>query len=204
VPLTAALAALAALLLSGCGAQPARTTATSVARAGSGIPQGLSKESRPIGRAPQFHPPARGAVLGPCRRELGPRRGVHVEVFAANRVVLVAAGLGVRPPIHYRDGRIAGAACYGEVVTLEPTGVVLVRPGARLSLADVFRSWGQALSRHQLASFPAGGEGVRVFVDGRPFTGSPGAVPLRRHAEIVLEVGPYVPPHRRYTFPPST
>ena len=25
-----------------------------------------------------------------------------------------------------------------------------------------------------------------------------------RHAEIVLEVGPYVPPHRSYTFPPGT
>jgi len=26
---------------------------------------------------------------------------------------------------------------------------------------------------------------------------------LRRHAEIVLEIGPYVPPHARYTFPPG-
>jgi len=29
-------------------------------------------------------------------------------------------------------------------------------------------------------------------------------VPLARHSEIVLEVGPYVPPHRSYTFPPGT
>ena len=26
-------------------------------------------------------------------------------------------------------------------------------------------------------------------------------VPLTEHAEIVLEIGPRVPPHRRFTFP---
>ena len=36
----------------------------------------------------------------------------------------------------------------------------------------------------------------------------PGAVGLAAfrsstHSEIVLEVGPYVPPHSRYTFPPG-
>jgi len=29
-------------------------------------------------------------------------------------------------------------------------------------------------------------------------------VPLTAHAEVVLEVGPYVPPHRSYTFPPDS
>jgi len=31
-----------------------------------------------------------------------------------------------------------------------------------------------------------------------------GLVPLTRHAEIVLEIGPYVPPHLSYAFPPGT
>ena len=30
------------------------------------------------------------------------------------------------------------------------------------------------------------------------------AIPLRRHAVIVLEIGPYVPPDDRYAFPPGT
>jgi dihydroxyacid dehydratase/phosphogluconate dehydratase len=34
--------------------------------------------------------------------------------------------------------------------------------------------------------------------------GAPGAVPLTRHAEIVLEVGPHVPPHSSYAFPPGS
>ena len=45
---------------------------------------------------------------------------------------------------------------------------------------------------------------MAVFVDGRPWRGAPGAVPLTRHAEIVLEVGPHVPPHSSYAFPPGT
>ena len=90
-------------------------------------------------------------------------------------------------------------------MTLEPTGVVLVRPRARLTTADLFRSWGQPLSATGMLSFRAGrGKRVTVFVGGRRWRGRPGSVPLVRHAEIVLEVGPAVPPHSRYTFPPAT
>jgi hypothetical protein len=129
---------------------------------------------------------------------------VHVEVFAADRVVLVPAGIGTRPPVRRSAGRIAGARCYGAVVTLEPTGVVLVRRQGAPRLAAVFRAWGQPLSRRRLASFGASSaSGVAVYVDGRRRRGDPGSVQLFRHAEIVLEVGPPVPPHRVYTFPPG-
>jgi hypothetical protein len=130
---------------------------------------------------------------------------VHVELFAANRVVLVASGIGTLPPRAFSLGRIAAARCYGSIVTLEPTGLVLVRPGSRLSLSDLFRSWGQLLSTHRLASFRAPvGTRVTVFVDGRRWHGQPGSVPLTRHAEIVLEIGPHIPPHPSYTFPAGT
>jgi hypothetical protein len=55
------------------------------------------------------------------------------------------------------------------------------------------------------ASFSAStGGSVSVLVDGRRWSGSPGAVPLSPHSEIVLEVGPYVPPRSVYTFPLGT
>jgi hypothetical protein len=128
-----------------------------------------------------------------------------VEVFAANRVVIVPAGIGTRPPRTFSGGRISGAGCFGDIVTLEPTGVVLVRPGIDATLADLFRAWGQPLSRNRLAGFAAApGTQVSAFVDGRRWPGSPRRVPLSRHAEIVLEVGPHVPPHAGYTFPPRT
>jgi hypothetical protein len=169
------------------------------------LPAALVAAARPIGRGAAFQPPVRGPVLGPCTSRLGPRVGVHVEVFAANRVVLIPAGIGTRPPRNLLSGRIARAGCYGELVTLDPTGLVLIRPGARRDMADLFRSWGQPLSADRLLSFRASaGRRVEVFVDGHRRAGAPGRVPLRPHAEIVLEVGPHVPPHAAYTFPPGS
>ena len=206
-PLRAAsVAILVGLALSACGgSSPAPTSATSQATSSSAIPAALIRERRPIGRGARFTPPARGPVIGACRGSLGRPRGVHVEVFAADRVVLIPAGIGTRPPRARFEGRISHARCYGALVTLDPTGVVLVRSGAALTLADLFRSWGQPLSSRRLATFAApAGERVSVFVGGRRWRGAPGSVPLRPHAEIVLEVGPHVPPHASYTFPPGT
>jgi hypothetical protein len=169
------------------------------------IPRALVSEARPIGTGPRFALPASGPVAGACQRSLGPRVGVHVEVFAANRVLLLPAGIGALRPWAELDGAITSARCYGALVTLDPTGLVLVRPGTGLTLADLFRSWGEPLSRTRLASFSApAGTQVAVFVDGRRWNAGPASVPLARHAEIVLEVGPHVPPHSSYAFPPGT
>lgn len=204
------LAVLAALALTACGGTSARsatpgappaTVDHAAAPGGGGIPPALARESRPIGRGAAFAPPARGPVLGRCRAQLGPRTGVHVEVFAADRVVLVAAGIGVRGPARYVEGRIAGAGCFGALVTLEPTGVVLMTPGTRATVADLFRSWGRPLGADHVLGFAGH---VRVYVGGRRVPGPPGRVPLTPHGEIVLEVGPYVPPHAAYQFPPGS
>lgn len=193
-----AILVVAAIALPACGPAPnAATTAP--------IPRALLNEVRPVGTGPRFQPPADGPVSGRCERSPGPRSGVHVEVFADDRVVLLPAGIGTRPPLSVLNGRITSARCYGALVTLDPTGLVLVRPGTRLTLGALFRSWGQPLSRTRLASFRAPkGASVAVFVNGRPWHDAPGAVPLTPHAEIVLEAGPYVPPHPSYTFPRGT
>jgi hypothetical protein len=173
------------VLLAGCGS-------SSRAPASSGIPRSLLQQARQIGAGPRFQPPVRGPVIGRCRRGLGTRSAVHVEVFAANRVVLVPAGIGSRPPRALADGQITDARCYADLVTLAPTGVVLVRAGLQMTVAQLFRSWGETLKH------------VAAFVDGRRWRGQPGAVPLARHSEIVLEVGPYVPPHKAFAFPPGS
>jgi hypothetical protein len=110
------------------------------------LPAELVREARSIGRGVRFQPPATGEILGRCTRRLGRRVGVHVEVLAANQVVIVASGIGTRPPRGHWEGRISTAHFYGDLVTLEPTGVVLVRPRAGLVLSDLFRSWGHRLS----------------------------------------------------------
>jgi hypothetical protein len=196
---------MAALIAGVTACGPAGPAAPRSASSSPAIPRALLSQARPIGVGPRFHPPATGPVGGPCSPGLGPRDGVHIEVFAANQVLLLPAGIGTKPPRGLLNGRVTRAACYGQLVTLDPTGVVLVRPGVRLTLGALFRSWGQPLSTTRLASFSAsGGARVTVFVNGRSWPGPPEGVPLTRHAEIVLEVGPPVRPHRSYTFPPGT
>lgn len=196
-----ALAALVALgLLAACG----QAHGVAPSAAGSAIPSSLLSQARPVGTGPRFDLPVTGQPAGPCRAALGPRVGAHVEVFAANRVLLLPAGIGTRPPRATLDGRVTAARCYGALVTTDPTGVVLVRPGAALTLGTLFRSWGVPLLRTRLASFTAAaGTQVTVYVGGKRWPAGPAAVPLTRHAEIVVEVGPPVPPHSSYVFPPG-
>jgi hypothetical protein len=214
------LLAGAALALAGCGAGSGAGSATATARPGAAtgrpgarsaaatgrpggqIPASLAAAARPIGAGPRFRPPARsGPVPGRCASPLGRRAGVHLELFAANRAVLLTPGIGVRRPWRVAGGRITWARCYGALATVDPTGVVLTRPDARLTVGDVFRAWGRPLRARRLLSFHPGGR-VRAYVDGRRWTRTvPAAIPLTHHAEIVLELGPYVPPHRSFTFP---
>jgi hypothetical protein len=163
---------------------------------------------RPIGVGPRYLPaPApprivRGEAVGSlrCTRNRERRYGVHVEVFAHRKVVIVPAGIGVAAPFVRSFGSVAPRGCTYPLRTLTPTGVVEIRSGAGLVLGDLFRIWGKALGRHELAGFRST-RPVLAFVAGRRWRGDPGQIPLRRHAQIVLEIDGYVPPHPRFLFP---
>lgn len=147
----------------------------------------------PIGPPPRYVPapatrPAAGLTCRSGRRTFR----VHLELFAHRRVVIVPAGIGV-----------ASSGCVYPAHTLEPTGVVEVAHGARLRLGDLFRIWGRRLGRHTLLSFRSAAP-VRVYVGGKLFPGPPAAVPLTSGAQIVVELGAYVPPHPTYLFPRRT
>jgi hypothetical protein len=72
------------------------------------------------------------------------------------------------------------------------------------TVGDLFELWGQPLSGVRLVGARARtGSGVVAFVDGRRWAGDPRQIPLRRHVQVVLEVGAFVEPHPSYTFPPS-
>jgi hypothetical protein len=129
-----------------------------------------------------------------------PRFGVHLELFAHGRVVIVPAGIGVSSPARVAGGNVVPGGCTYAARTLTPTGVVEVRRGARLTLGDLFRLWGQPLGRHGFAGFRSGGP-LRAYVGGVRAAGDAGSIPLRPHAQIVLELGSFVPPHPSFLFP---
>jgi hypothetical protein len=163
----------------------------------------------PIGAGPRYHPPAaparvlRGETVAGLRcRADGPRFGVHLELFAHGRVVVVPAGIGVAAPRRRVGAFVRPRGCSYPLRTLTPTGIVEVRPGARLTLGRLFAVWGQPLSPTSLAGFSTRRSApVRAYVAGRRWRGRLGAIPLRRHAQIVLELGRFVPPHRSFRFP---
>jgi hypothetical protein len=183
--------AVSVLALAGCGDDGAHAPHRTATADLSGV--------RPIGGAARFHLPVDDTVeVRACRPALGERYGVHLELFGEGLVALFPAGIGTRPPRELIGGRIETARCYGPLVTIDPTGLVLLRPGTNATVGDVFDLWGQPLDSGRATAFE--GE-VRAYVNSDRVTGDPRAIPLRRHDEIVLEVGPFVPPHRTYEFP---
>jgi hypothetical protein len=167
-----------------------------------------SVKPRPIGVGPKFHPPSapRPVLEGRpvagirCTRSRTRRYGVHIEVFAHRYVVIVPAGIGVARPFAQSFGAIVPRGCSYAARTRMPTGVVEVRTGTALTLGDLFAIWAQPLGGHRLVGFRST-RPVLAFVGGRRWLGDARAIPLRRHAQIVLEIGGYVPPHARFLFP---
>lgn len=151
----------------------------------------------PIGVGPGFRPPAapgavlRGAPVGRfrCAPKTGRRFGAHLELFVRRQVLLVPGGVG----ISRRRG------CTYPLRTVDPTGVIQVARGTRATVGDLFRLWGQPLGPRRLAGFRSSAP-LLAFVGGKRWRGDVRAIPLARHAQIVLELGGYVPPHPRYLF----
>jgi hypothetical protein len=173
-------------------------------------PKQLLPTSAPsVGPDARWRPPSLSPAVAAARPIAGmkcsrdharPRFGAHLELFAARRIVIVAPGIGIAPPRHRRGAYVKGGRCNYPARTREPTGVIEVEPGRKLTLGDFFAIWGQPLSKRRLARFRGN---VDAYVGGKLWRGDPRAIPLTRHAQIVLETGGYVPPHVTYRFPPG-
>jgi hypothetical protein len=153
---------------------------------------GIGLQPVPIGPGPSFRPPPGAyAVRGlRCTTGAARRYGVHLELFAAGRAVVVPAGIGIAPPLRRDGAYVRGGRCSFPVRTREPTGVLEIKRGAHLTAGQLFAVWGRRLPR-----------AARVYVDGARSSDRAASVPLRRHAEIVVETGLFVQPHSFYRFP---
>jgi hypothetical protein len=150
-----------------------------------------------IGNGPEFVPAAR--TVGACDAGgIQGRSRAHVELFGRKHAVVIPAGIGLGSPLRREHHRIVGAGCRAATRTLDPAGVIDF-DRSDLTLGDFFAVWGEPLTRTRMAGFRGR---VSAFVSGRRVTGDPAAIPLRDGAQIVLQVGGYVPPHRTFLFPP--
>jgi hypothetical protein len=154
--------------------------------------------TRPIGVGPGFRLPAHGRPAARARPiagltcRPGPLPGAivaHLEIFARRETLIIPEGIG-----------IVAARCRYPVRTLNPTGLIVAgRPG--LTLGDLFAVWGQPLGARRLAGFRGS---IVAFVGGHRVRGPVAEIPIRHHAQIVVEVSGYVPPHAHYVFPRAT
>jgi len=147
----------------------------------------------PVGPAPRYTPPARTAAVEAGAAVAGLRCGapgetvrIHLEVFVNRKVVIIPAGIGV-----------SDTRCRYPVRTDGPDGIVRVAPGLRLG--DIFSVWGVKLGPNRIGSFTSQ-KPLRAYVGGKLVPGPPAELRLRSHAQIVLELGGYVPPHPFFLF----
>lgn len=121
----------------------------------------------------------------------------HLSLFVNGKQVAVPANIGILQLASAGPG--AGKGCVYWLHTHDATGIIHIESPVNktFTLGDLFAVWGQPLSGTNLA----GNSGtVTAYVDGKPYTGDPAAIPLAAHTQITLEVGQTVKPPV-YTLP---
>lgn len=110
----------------------------------------------------------------------------HVDISVNGAPVNVPAGIGFVT----QNGRPSGLT---SVHTHDASGVVHIEAPADkpYTLGEFFTEWGVMVGPGRLGGLATGGgNALRVFVNGRPFTGDPGTIVFKPHQEIAIWYGP--------------
>jgi hypothetical protein len=129
-----------------------------------------------------------------CDAMEGQRLHIHQHLTILDR--------GKPVPIPPNVGQVPARGCLYWVHTHTPDGIIHIEAPAEraFTLGDFFQIWGQPLSRTRAASAQApAGKTLRVWVDGRAYTGDPQKIVLARHTDVVIESGPPFPAPPRFT-----
>jgi hypothetical protein len=215
-----AVALLAACVLAGCGSasstsstsraatsttsatNPTTTTTTTTTTTAANQP--LGPEGIPLESGPDLAPASSttpgttvdGVQCAPVE-QLAYHIHSHLQVYVDGQPRALPGAIGLIGPVAQQTafGPFYGAQrCYYWLHTHTSDGIIHIEsPTARVyTLGNFFDEWRQPLSRSQVAG--ASGK-VTAFVDGKPWTKDPRAIPLTPHAAIQLDVGsPSVPP----------
>ena len=116
----------------------------------------------------------------------------HVTILYQGAPVNIPANTGIQ------------SGCFYWMHTHTTTGIIHIEApkdsAARgFTLGDFFAVWNQPLSSKQVATFKVGsGDELKVWVDGKPYTGNVRNIVLKSHTQVVVEIGP------PFTDPPPT
>ena len=152
-------------------------------------------------------PAAIVAAQAPTLAALGqPINGISCDAMEGQRIHihqhLVILDHGRQVDIPANVGQVPARRCLYWIHTHTPDGIIHIEtPKDRsFTLGDFFAVWGQPLSRTRAASAKAKiRRRLRVWVDGKPYTGNPRGIKLASHTDIVIEAGPPYPKPPRFT-----
>jgi hypothetical protein len=178
-------------------------SSSSTASSATSTPQVIGFEGMPIEQGTDLAPPGTtgtgtvdGITCAPAE-QLVYHIHAHLTVYVNGAPRALPGGIGIpgSKVVNYQqDGPVAlGGRCIYWLHTHAPDGVIHIEsPIVRVyTLGEFFDEWRQPLSSTDVAG--ATGR-VTAFVDGKPWTASPRAIPLLPHAVIQLDVGsPTVP-----------
>ena len=194
---------LAAGALAACGASSTSSTSTSPTTRSATTapasatqrpgPEGIPLEAGPALASAASTTPG-GAVDGvKCApiEQLVYHIHAHLQVYVHGQPRALPAAIGLIGPVAQQTpyGPFYGAQrCYFWLHTHASDGVIHIEsPSVRVyTLGNFFDEWRQPLSRTQVAD--ATGK-VTAFLNGKPWTQNPRAIPLLPHASIQLDVG---------------
>jgi hypothetical protein len=200
-----------AAVLAACGSSSSSATTSATSTASASATTATTATTQPsIG--PEGIPLEQGAELAPAAtttqgatvdgvqcapiEQLAYHIHAHLQVYVDGQPRTLPAAIGLLGPI-YEDtpyGRFYGAQkCYYWLHTHAADGVIHIEsPTARVyTLGTFFDEWRQPLTTTNVA----GSQGkLTAFVNGKPWTKDPRAIPLIPHESIQLDVGsPVVP-----------
>jgi len=118
----------------------------------------------------------------------------HVAVRVRGRELVVPGGIGITE------------SCVYWLHTHGTSGIIHVEApeAGSFTLGQFFGVWGQPLDDTHLGPYVVEpGESLLVYLDGSPWLGEPGDVPLSDLAVIELQIGSEPAPPGQYTFPPE-
>jgi hypothetical protein len=116
----------------------------------------------------------------------------HLTILYHNQPATVPGQVGIT------------TTCLYWMHTHDASGVIHVEAPKSVSsrvftLGDFFQVWNQPLSKSQVATFKVGsGDQLKMWVDGKPYTGDPRNIVLKSHTQVVVQIGPPI------TDPPPT